>query len=335
MPNRDPQKNFEVLWRTFHRRYPFFELRNVDWHRQYAKYRPKVTAATSDKELFEIFCAMLAPLDDGHVEIEARLGRPKSKRHFTAEKSPRFHREFSDKQIKRLFKTTKATLSRNGFAPLKKMEAAILRYCRSADFGYLRILELEGVKKKKLSKALDAISHDMRDLRGFIIDIRNNPGGEDAIALMIINRFADRKRVAFHRRTKVGPEPNEFTPLKTWHLAPQGAVQFAAPIVLLTCDAVFSGAEVFALAIKELPYVTILGDHTNGIFSYQLEKRLPNGWEYCLSYQEYLSADMVCYEGRGVPADTVLLNTKRDLDTGVDPLIIRSLELLSSNNPKP
>ena len=44
-------------------------------------------------------------------------------------------------------------------------------------------------------------------------------------------------------------------------------------------------------------------DHTNGIFSYQLEKKLPNGWEYRLSYQTYFSADMVCYEGKGVPVD--------------------------------
>jgi hypothetical protein len=41
------------------------------------------------------------------------------------------------------------------------------------------------------------------------------------------------------------------------------------------CDAVFSGGEVFALAIRQLPYVTILGDHTNGIFSYQLGEETP------------------------------------------------------------
>ena len=28
---RDPEKNFEELWETFHHRYPFFELRKVDW----------------------------------------------------------------------------------------------------------------------------------------------------------------------------------------------------------------------------------------------------------------------------------------------------------------
>jgi hypothetical protein len=30
---RDPEKNFEELWEIFHHRYPFFELRNVDWRK--------------------------------------------------------------------------------------------------------------------------------------------------------------------------------------------------------------------------------------------------------------------------------------------------------------
>jgi C-terminal processing protease CtpA/Prc len=103
--------------------------------------------------------------------------------------------------------------------------------------------------------------------------------------------------------------------------------------VLLTCDAVFSGGEVFALAIGQLPDVTILGDHTNGIFSYQLEKKLPNGWEYGLSYQKYFSADMVCYEGKGVPADIELLNSIADIENGADPLITVALAVLKSKRP--
>jgi len=80
--------------------------------------------------------------------------------------------------------------------------------------------------------------------------------------------------------------------------------------------------------MKQLPHATIIGDRTNGIFSYQLEKKLPNGWRYCLSYQKYFSADMVCYEGEGVPVDIELLNTKADIEDGVDPLIVRALEVL-------
>ena len=50
---RNLEKNFEELWKTFHNRYPFFELRNVDWKKQYHTYRSKVTRETSDDELFD------------------------------------------------------------------------------------------------------------------------------------------------------------------------------------------------------------------------------------------------------------------------------------------
>ena len=72
MSDRDPKKNFGTLWNTFHRRYPFFELR-----KQYDTYRPKITKETSDEELFDILCRMIDPLDDGHVELEARIGGKK------------------------------------------------------------------------------------------------------------------------------------------------------------------------------------------------------------------------------------------------------------------
>ena len=208
----------------------------------------------------------------------------------------------------------------------------MLHYCRSRAFGYIRILELEGVKKGSLTAALDKISGDFNELDGVIIDIRNNPGGDDSTAITIINRFSDRKRVAFHRKTKIGPGEDDYTSVKTWHIEPQGDSQFTRPVVLLTCDAVFSGGEAFALAIKQLPHVTIIGDHTNGIFSYQLQKKLPNGWRYRLSYQKYLSADMVCYEGKGVPVDIKLLNRKTDIENGIDPLITRALNALKSKN---
>ena len=181
-----------------------------------------------------------------------------------------------------------------------------------------------------MTAALDQISRDFKDLVGFVIDIRDCPGGDDDTAITIINRFCDRRRVAFHRQTKLGPGDDDFTLLKTWHIEPEGDTRFTGPIVLLTCDSVFSGGEAFALAIKQLPHVTIVGDHTNGIFSYELEKRLPNGWRYSLSYQKYFSADMVCYEGKGVPADIELFNRKADIEAGTDPLITCAIELLKS-----
>ena len=332
MANHDPIKNFEELWETFHQRYPFFELRRVDWKKQFDIFRPKVTSDTSDKELFDIICQMLEPLNDGHVELEAKLAGEKKKRFYTPEREPVFYQEFSDKAIKQLFQTTAKTLGENGFGAPQKTGAWMLEYCRSLSIGYIRILELEDIEKRKLTKALDKIARDFNDLSGFIIDIRDCPGGDDDTAIQIINRFCDTKRTAFHRKTKTGPGDDDYSALKTWHIEPEGKVQFTRPVVLLTCDAVFSGGEAFALAIKQLPHVTIVGDHTNGIFSYTLNKKLPNGWKYCLSYQKYYSADMVCFEGKGVPVDIELLNKKSDIETGVDPLINHAIEVINKSS---
>ncbi len=327
---RDPELNFEKLWETFHNRYPFFDLRDVDWKKQYEIYRPKVTSQTTDDELFDLFCEMLDPLDDGHVELKGRTGPDRRKRSFNPEPEPRFRQEFSRRDIKRLFKTTQKTLLARGFGKLEKTAAWMLRYCRSCNVGYLRILELEGVKKRKLAEALDRITDDFDNLDGLIIDIRENPGGDDSTVVEIVNRFCDRKRIAFCRKTKIGPGDADFSPIRSWYSEPQGPAQFTGPIVLLSCDSVFSGGEVFALAMKQLPHVTMIGDDTNGIFSYQLEKKLPNGWRYRLSCQMYFSADMVCYEGRGVPADIRLLNRKSDIENGVDPLITRALDIIET-----
>ena len=110
MSKQDPERNFEVLWQTFNERYPFFRLRSVDWNKQYRAYRPKVTNETSDDELFNILCRMLDPLNDGHVELKAKVHG--KKRYFTPEKKPRFWQEFTKREIKRLFRTTDKTSGR-------------------------------------------------------------------------------------------------------------------------------------------------------------------------------------------------------------------------------
>lgn len=326
--SRDPVKNFEELWKVFNERYPFFKLRNVDWKKQYDIYRPQVSASTSDNELFDILSKMIDPLNDGHVEV-TRRGKGVRERTFTAEKPTRFNSEFSEREIEALFRTTAKTLVDNGFGEPKETRAWMLHYCRSASVGYIRILELEGIGKGKLAAALDEIGRDFKDLTGYIIDIRDCPGGDDSTAIAIINRFTDQKRVAFHRKTKTGPGDDDFSELKTWHIEPAGDAQFTGPIALLANDSVFSGGEAFALAIRNLPYVTIIGNHTNGIFSYTLDKDLPNGWEYTLSYQVYMSPDMICYEGKGIAADIELHNTKADLANGVDPLIVKALDVVA------
>ena len=205
----------------------------------------------------------------------------------------------------------------------------MLHYSRSQTVGYIRILELEGIGKGKLAAALDEIGRDFKDFSGFIIDIRDCPGGDDSTAIAIINRFTDQKRVAFHRKTKTGPGDDDFSPLRPGTsslrvMRSSPARSRSSPMICVQRRRGLCARHPQSALCDDI------GDHTNGVFSYTLDKDLPNGWEYCLSYQVYMSPDMICYEGKGIPVDIELHNSKADITNGVDPLITRALEVLAS-----
>jgi hypothetical protein len=324
----NPEENFEALWKTFHQRYAFFDLREVDWKDQYEKYRPKVTKDTTDEELFGLLCEMLKPLKDGHVNLKAKsLGKKKT---YNPEETPRFFKEFNTRKLEKQFEQmVMKTLRDNDFCEGKN-STDLLIYSRSKNLGYLLITEFEGARPKRLDSALDKVVAFMDGTKGLIIDIRLNPGGTDQCLYRIASRFADKKRIGHHRKTKKRPGADGFAELKTRYLKPDGdGGSYLKPIILLTHDASFSGADGFAMVMNELPHVTIVGEPTNGIFSNMLEKKLPNGWKYTLSFQVYYSADMTCYEGKGVPVDIPIKNMRSDLEKGEDPLVIKALELLS------
>ncbi|MFP6738893.1 MAG: S41 family peptidase [Planctomycetota bacterium] len=323
-----PEEVFEELWGVFNERYAFFKLREVDWKAQYRKHRSRVTAKTTDDELFRILSELLAPLKDGHVTLAIK-GKGKKKKEFCPEEQADFERKFPSRKLqKRFWNMIAGTLKAAGFSEPKDL-AEVFSYCRSKDLGYLRIAEMEGPRKKALDRALDRILGELQDTRGIIIDIRDNPGGTDDFVYRVVTRFADKKRVGHYKKTKKGPGEDDFGELRTRYLEPGGTVRYKGYLMLLTNDASYSAADVFAMLMADLPQATLIGDHTNGIFSDMLEKKLPNGWKYSLSHQRYYSSARVCYEGRGIPVDVEVPNTRSDLEKGADPVVTRALELLS------
>jgi hypothetical protein len=198
----------------------------------------------------------------------------------------------------------------------------MLHYSRSAEFGYIRILELEGIGMRTLTRALDKIARDFDGLKGFIIDIRDNPGGDDSTAIAIINRFCDRKRVAFRRKTKIGPGKDAFTPVTTWHLHPK-ATRFVGPIVLLT-SILFSAAA----GLRGDEAVAIRYDRGRSHQRHILVSARFRTVGSTAYRNRYYLTDHVCYEGKGMPADIELLNTKADLRGVSIALITRALEVL-------
>lgn len=321
----NPVINFEKLWLEFDNRYANFELKSVDWKHVYDIYRPQINEKTTSEDLFNISCKMLRELSDGHVTIE---GTTNVKERYCGLESE-FHIIKEFKSFDNLRKVVDNSLEENGFSSfIKEKKNKLIHTSISDDYGYLRIDEMEGFAIGELKKSMNQAIKAFQYKKGLIIDVRFNGGGDDLISYKIAGRFVDKKTLGHYKRTRVN-KTSRFTELEPWYLKPKGRKQFTKPIIILTSDWSASATEIFILAMKELPYVTIVGDTTEGILSDMYGFELPNGWDVTLSHQQYFSTKMVNYEGIGIDPDVKVLNYKTD---NSDAVLLKAIEILDKNS---
>lgn len=332
-----PEANFEELWKLFDENYAFFQDKHIDWQKAYNIYRAKVTASTSDTELFDIFTEMLAPLNDAHVTLKNADGQ-----RFSASRPSRILEEFAKTEGAKkslYYDMINATLQRNGFNSLKETgpefnDVSLFYFSTNERYGYLRFnrcfataINMKGFRTQHY---LDEIFEAFKGKEGVIIDIRFNMGGEDKFAYEVAGRFTNDPFLGHYKQVKNGKAHDQFTPLEPFHIEPQGDVRFLKPVVLITNDKTVSAADVFTLVMSELPQVTVIGENSNGSFSDLMSEKLSNGWRVTLSNQRYLSAEKQNYEGVGVPVDIEVKNMLVDLDSMNDTVLIRAIEELDN-----
>lgn len=173
---------------------------------------------------------------------------------------------------------------------------------RIGRIGYLNIVTMGAFDKDAPADdltALDAVLDDalaaFQGLPGVIVDVTNNRGGYDAVALHIAGRFADRRRLAFAKRA-VGAR-GAYQP---FHVVPSDRIRFPGKVALLTSDVTVSAGETFTLAMRTLPNVVHIGARTRGALSDQLTKPLPNGWTLTLPAEDYRDPRGRSQEGTGI-----------------------------------
>ncbi len=94
--------------------------------------------------------------------------------------------------------------------------------------------------------------------------------------------------------------------------------------MLLTGPDTVSAGETFTMALRERkPHVTSLGLNTQGVFSDDLNRKLPNGWRFRLPNEVYLTKDGKAFDATGVPPDIHLNffspeDVKRDRDVALE-----------------
>jgi carboxyl-terminal processing protease len=296
---------------TFADLYPSFAERGIDWGARSAQAQRALDDGSDAAALYDALRAMLAGIDDAHVELHAVVHQRE--------------RKLLPGQARTLVLAGAASDSGTGPREEDWQEAyrkgvldVVLKgrgretannrvlWGRVGDIGYLNVLTMERFSSSKrrppddtvaLDAALDDALAAFRGARAVIVDVSNNDGGFDSLAQHIAARFADVPRLAY---TKIAVGAQGLEP-QAFDVVPSPRARFLGPVYLLTSDITLSAAEVFALLMRALPNVVHVGETTRGALSDTTNKPLPNGWMLVLPTETYRDADGVDYEVRGVP----------------------------------
>jgi carboxyl-terminal processing protease len=161
--------------------------------------------------------------------------------------------------------------------------------------------------------------------RGFIIDLRGNPGGIGAMAMGMAGWFIDqpdqRLGTLYMRDTtlKFVVNPRVYT--------------FPGPLAILVDGASASTSEILAGGLKDLGRARIFGTRTAAAALPSVLEMLPNGDGFQYAIANYISEGGKPLEGLGVTPDVEAPITREALLSGKDPALDAAIAWITNQKP--
>jgi len=317
-PDESAEGMFQLLWDNFNEYYAFFELRGVDWAERFEAVQPQLaTVADDDAALFDVFMELLSPLDDGHVFIfnEEQGFSPGVEKGLLARLEMAFEAQSEEGDFDVFVQETGEQLETTLISYLDvdsvNAEGTLTWGTIEENTGYIFISGMEGFTEDDIASeenaaagaAIDLALSELAETQRLILDVRLNGGGFDSVSLAIASRFNTISAPVLSKsaRSSGGSQSQSVEAILDSVDAP-----WTKPVVLLTSRDTASAAEIFTIAMRGLPNVTVMGENTQGILSDILVKLLPNGLVYGLSNEVYLDVDGISHESVGVPPDVAV-----------------------------
>jgi len=164
-------------------------------------------------------------------------------------------------------------------------------------FGYVRLSQFMEHTADDLKDALKKLSKDssLPELRGLILDLRNNPGGLLAQAVKVSDMFL-KDGVIVYTDGRVEAQKQKF-------FAHARGTEPDYPIVVLVNSGSASASEIVAGALKDHGRALVVGQQTFGKGSVQTITPLENGGALTLTTALYFTKSGNSIQARGVKPD--------------------------------
>jgi len=174
-----------------------------------------------------------------------------------------------------------------------------VKFSIEGDIGYVRITTFSEQSQAGLDKAMKKLKEDGgKDLKGFIIDLRNNPGGLLDQAISISDSFLERGEVV-STRGRNASETQRFT-------ARKGDLADGKPIVVLINGGSASASEIVAGALRDHKRATILGTRSFGKGSVQSIIPLNGQGAIRLTTARYYTPSGTSIQATGIIPDVLI-----------------------------
>jgi carboxyl-terminal processing protease len=175
------------------------------------------------------------------------------------------------------------------------------------DVGYIRITQFNEQATTGLKKAIADISaQDGDKLKGFIIDLRNNPGGLLDQAISVSNAFLNRGEIV-STRGRNADETQRFT------ARPSGDLTKGKPVIVLINGGSASASEIVAGALQDHKRATMVGTRSFGKGSVQTIIPLgSNNGALRLTTARYFTPSGRSIQAKGIVPDIEVLQDVPD-----------------------
>lgn len=167
------------------------------------------------------------------------------------------------------------------------------------DYGYIRISNFQSETARDLINELSKLKKENKnELKGLVLDLRNNPGGVLSAAADVSDAFINNGKLVY---TKGRIENSDFE-----FNAKPGDIMNGAPLVVLINGGSASASEIVAGALQDHNRAVVMGSKSFGKGSVQTIQELRSGGAVKITTARYFTPKGRSIQGEGITPDITL-----------------------------